>query len=105
MITAGDHSEIMDTTVPHNNPRTVMAMIDPLHYIFCVVDGRTDVSRGMKLADLAAFLKGLGCTEAYNLDGGGTSWMYFQGEVINHPSDGHYYGERSVSDIVCITKG
>ena len=105
VITAGDHSEIMDTTVPHNNPRTVMAMIDPLHYIFCVVDGRTDVSKGMKLADLAAFLKGLGCTEAYNLDGGGTSWMYFQGEVINHPSDGHYYGERSVSDIVCITKG
>ena len=105
VITAGDRSEIMDTTVPHNNPRTVLAMIDPLHYIFCVVDGRTDVSRGMKLADLAVFLKGLGCKEAYNLDGGGTSWMYFQGEVINHPSDGHYYGERSVSDIVCITKG
>lgn len=104
VITAGDRSEIMDTTVPHNNPRTVLAMISPLHYIFCVVDGRTDVSRGMKLMDLAAFLKGLGCTEAYNLDGGGTAWMSFQGEVINHPSAGDGYGERSVSDIVCITK-
>ena len=105
VVTADNKTESMETTSPHNKPRAVIAMISPLHYIFCVVDGRTDVSKGMKLQDVGEFLLRLGCTEAYNLDGGGTAWMYFQGEVINHPSDGHYYGERSVSDIVCITKG
>lgn len=106
VVTAGDKSEILDTTVPHNNPRTVIAQVSGLHYIFCVVDGRTDVSKGMKLADMGEFLLRFGVTQAYNLDGGGTSWMYFQGKVINHPcSDGTYITERSVSDIVCITKG
>ena len=106
VVTAGDKTEILDTTVPHNNPRCVLAQVDTLHYIFMVVDGRTDVSKGMKLKDVGEFLLGLGCKQAYNLDGGGTAWMYFQGEVLNHPSvDGTYFGERSVSDIVCITKG
>ncbi|MBP5230674.1 MAG: phosphodiester glycosidase family protein [Clostridia bacterium] len=106
VVTADDKTEILDTTSPHNNPRTILAQVGPLHYIFMVVDGRTGVSKGMKLKDVGEFLLGLGCTQAYNLDGGGTSWIYFQGKVLNHPSvDGTYFGERSVSDIVCITKG
>ena len=106
VVTADDKTEILDTTSPHNNPRCVLAQIEPLHYIFMVVDGRTDVSKGMKLKDVGEFLKTFGVTQAYNLDGGGTAWMYFQGKMINHPSvDGTYFGERSVSDLVCIAKG
>ena len=42
-----------------------------------------------------------GCVTAYNLDGGGSSTMYFNGEVINEPSNG---GERGTSDILYVEK-
>ena len=46
----------------------------------------------------------LGAKTAYNLDGGGSSTMVFQGDVINRPTtNGKKISERSVSDIVCIT--
>ena len=78
-------------------------MIDDLHYVFVVSDGRTDESQGLSLSQLAEFMATLGVTTAYNLDGGGSSTMYFNGEVINNPTtDGHSIKERSVSDIVYI---
>ena len=45
----------------------------------------------------------MGCREAYNLDGGGSSTMVFMGEVVNNPTtNGKRISERSVSDIVYI---
>ena len=45
----------------------------------------------------------LGCTEAYNLDGGGSTTMYFNGQVVNQPTtNGNTIKERAVSDIVYI---
>lgn len=85
-----------------SNPRTAIGQIAPLHYIFIVVDGRTQASRGMSLSDLAQELEDRGCTVAYNLDGGGSSTMYFNGEVINNPTDGRHDGERKISDIIYI---
>ncbi len=86
-----------------SNPRTAIGMIDDLHYVFVVSDGRTDESQGLSLSQLAEFMATLGVTTAYNLDGGGSSTMYFNGEVINNPTtDGHSIKERSVSDIVYI---
>jgi exopolysaccharide biosynthesis protein/putative flippase GtrA len=85
-----------------SNPRTAIGMIDELHYIFVVSDGRTSQSAGLSLAELAAVMQEYGCTEAYNLDGGGSSTMVFNGEVVNNPTDGHSYGERKVSDIIYV---
>lgn len=85
-----------------SNPRTAAGMIEPLHYIFIVADGRTDKSEGLSLFQLAEIMKEYGCTFAYNLDGGGSSAMWFNGKIINHPTDGRKDGERSVSDIVYI---
>ena len=86
-----------------SNPRTVIGIIDDLHYVFVVSDGRTDESAGLSLSQLAEFMKGLGVVTAYNLDGGGSSTMYFNGEVINNPTtNGRSIKERSVSDIVYI---
>lgn len=85
------------------NPRTAIGIIDELHYIFVVSDGRTNESEGLTLYELAQFLQELGVTTAYNLDGGGSSTMVFQGEVINNPTtSGKSIKERSVSDIVYI---
>lgn len=86
------------------NPRTAIGIVDRLHYLFVVSDGRTKRSEGLTLRELAMVLLELGCTTAYNLDGGGSSTMVFQGRIVNKPtSNGKKITERSVSDIVCIT--
>ena len=86
-----------------SNPRTAIGIIDNLHYVFVVSDGRTEESEGLSLLELAEFMDGLGVETAYNLDGGGSSTMYFNGEVINTPTtNGRSIKQRSVSDIVYI---
>ena len=86
-----------------SNPRTAIGVIDDLHYVFVVSDGRTEESEGLSLYQLAAFMQSLGVQTAYNLDGGGSSTMVFMGEVINNPTtSGNRIKERSVSDIVFI---
>ena len=86
-----------------SNPRTAIAMIEPLHYLLIVADGRTDESAGLSLYELAAFCQELGASVAYNLDGGGSSTMVLNGEIVNHPTtNGRRTSERAVSDIVYI---
>ena len=86
-----------------NNPRTAIGIIDDLHYILVVSDGRTNESQGLSLYELAQVMQQYGCKTAYNLDGGGSSTMYFNGQVINNPTtNGNRISERSVSDIVYI---
>lgn len=89
-----------------SNPRTAIGIIGKLHYVFVVSDGRTDESEGLSLHELAGFMQSLGVETAYNLDGGGSSTMVFNGEVINNPTtSGKNIKERSVSDIVYIGYG
>ena len=86
-----------------SNPRTAIAVIDELHYLLVVSDGRTEESEGLSLYELALFLQSKDAQTAYNLDGGGSSTMVFNGRVINNPtSSGRGIKERSVSDIVYI---
>lgn len=85
-----------------SNPRTAIGQISPLHYVVIVSDGRTSESAGLSLLQLAQEFKERGCTAAYNLDGGGSSTMYFNGKVINNPTSGKSIAERKVSDIVYI---
>ncbi|MGE4485268.1 MAG: phosphodiester glycosidase family protein, partial [Oscillospiraceae bacterium] len=83
-----------------SNPRTAIGQVSELHYIIIVSDGRTDESAGLSLLQLAQELSDRGCTTAYNLDGGGSSTMWFNGQIINNPTDGRTDSERKVSDIV-----
>ena len=86
-----------------SNPRTAIGMIEIGHYVMMVSDGRTPESAGLSLFQLANVLKEYGVKEAYNLDGGGSSVMIFNDEIINKPtSDGESIRERSSSDIVYI---
>ena len=86
-----------------SNPRTAIGIVDELSYIFVVSDGRTDESRGLSLLELADVMQELGAVTAYNLDGGGSSSMYFNGRVVNNPTtSGTSIQERGVSDIVYI---
>ena len=83
-----------------SNPRTAIGQISKLHYVVIVSDGRTSESEGLSLLQLAQEFKERGCNVAYNLDGGGSSTMYFNGKVINKPTSGKSIAERKVSDIV-----
>lgn len=84
-----------------SNPRTAIGQIGTLHYICVVSDGRTSESTGLSLEQLAEIMKEKGCTTAYNLDGGGSSTMVFNGTVVNKPTtNGNKIEERSVSDCV-----
>lgn len=86
-----------------SNPRTAIGIIDDRHYVLVVSDGRKDESKGLSLKELADFMKELKVTTAYNLDGGGSSTMYFNGQIINKPTtNGHNIEEREVSDIVYL---
>ena len=87
-----------------SNPRTAICEIEPLHYLLVVADGRTDESEGLSLYELASFLQeNFDITTAYNLDGGGSSTMVFNGQLVNNPTtSGNSVSERSVSDVICI---
>ena len=88
-----------------SNPRTAIGTVAKNHYLFVVSDGRTSESAGLSLYELANFMKSLGATNVYNLDGGGSSTMVFQGEVVNNPTtNGNKTSERAVSDILYIGK-
>ena len=87
------------------NPRTAFGVISPLHFLFVVSDGRTNENVGLSLLELADLMKDLGCVTAYNLDGGGSSTMWFNGRVLNKPTTfGDTIAERNISDIVYISK-
>ena len=86
-----------------SNPRTAIGIIDENHYLIVVADGRTTESEGLSLYQMAEIMKEYGATTAYNLDGGGSSTLYFNGQVINNPTtNGNTISERAVSDIVYI---
>lgn len=105
-ITSDFKSVVVDTnfgnrSIQSSNPRTGIGMISANHYVFVVVDGRSEgYSKGMTLTQFADVFKELGCTDAYNLDGGGSSTMYFMGKVVNNPLGKNE--ERNISDIIYI---
>jgi len=91
----GNHS------IQGDQPRTGIGVIDANHLVFVVVDGRSEgYSEGVSLPELAAIFTGLGCVTAYNIDGGGSSTMVFDGALVNNPlGKGR---ERGTSDILYI---
>ena len=70
------------------HPRTAIGWNDE-HFFFFVVDGRQfGLSAGMTYPELGALVKRYGCTEAMELDGGGSSTMWVKEKIVNSPSDG-----------------
>ncbi len=91
----GNHS------IQGTQPRTGLGMIDVNHFVFVVVDGRSPgYSRGVTMTEFAEIFQDLGARVAYNLDGGGSATMYFNGEVVNDPLGRGE--ERGVSDILYV---
>lgn len=80
-------------------PRTIIAQVDTLSYLFVEIEGRSHNTRGMTMQQAADYMATLGVKVAYNLDGGNSSIMFFNRKYY----DAHYTGsERETSDIVYI---
>lgn len=99
-VTVSEDEEVSQSM--QSNPRTAIAQVGTNHYLVVVSEGRTDDSQGLSLSELATVLKNHGAKTAYNLDGGGSTTLYFNGKVINQTAGGSGNSERSVSDIVFI---
>lgn len=67
------------------NPRTAIGYTQDGTLIMVAVDGREGSSIGMTLRELAGFMQSIGCVNAMNLDGGGSTVMYVNGKVVNMP--------------------
>lgn len=91
----GNHS------IQGDQPRTAVGVIGTNHLVFVVVDGRSPgYSAGVDMDELAQIMVGLGATTAYNLDGGGSSTMVFDGSLVNDPLGTG--AERGTSDILYV---
>ena len=82
------------------HPRTAVALRPDGTVLLVAVDGRSESSGGMSLPQLTDFLKALGATDALNLDGGGSTVLALDGQVVSHPSDKE--GERPVSTALLV---
>ena len=83
LIKDGQINSFSQTYGNTNQPRSGMGMVAPGHYFAAVVEGRIKGSKGTTVSALCQHLADLGCTTAYNLDGGDTAAMTFMGTQLN----------------------
>lgn len=74
------------SSIGGRNPRTAIGYTKDNHLIMITADGREGSSIGLTLIELAQLMKEFGCVNAMNLDGGGSTVMYVQGQVVNKPA-------------------
>lgn len=110
MLMSGKEQPIPnDAFCTDRHPRTAVGKKADGTVLLLTVDGRTSASSGMSIVELMRVMRWLGCTEAINLDGGGSTTMYVAGQpengVVNHPSDNKLFdssGERPVANVILL---
>lgn len=96
-----DMTEQKLQSIGGRNPRTAIGYTEDNNLVLVAVDGREGSSVGLTLVELAKLMKTLGCTNAINLDGGGSTVMYIKGQIVNHP---HQPGGIALSNALVISK-
>jgi len=96
-----DMSEQKLGSIGGKNPRSAIGYTANNNLVMVVVDGRENASVGMTLVELANFMKSIGCYNAMNLDGGGSTVMYVDGKIANHPA---VKGGIALSNALTINK-
>ena len=81
-----DEEVFFGSTISNIHPRTAAGYRNSGELVLLVVDGRQIDSRGVDLQELAILMRDLGCVEAINLDGGGSSAMVVDGKLLNRPA-------------------
>lgn len=104
MITEFSNESYDHNVIDSRHPRSSIGYYEPGHYVLIVIDGRSDDSQGVRVAQIAQIYNELGCKQAYNLDGGDSAQAYFNGEMyrVDQERDENGEGQRDLFDIVCI---
>ena len=88
-------THVISTRSSQLEPRTGIGQVGPLHYVIILAEGRRDgYSKGLSLQDFQQLFLRYGAQTAINLDGGGSSKIYFYNQIINRPTS----PTRQVSD-------
>ncbi|MBJ2175204.1 phosphodiester glycosidase family protein [Aureibaculum sp. A20] len=88
----------------NRHPRTAIGRTQDGRILAVVVDGRSSQGQGVSIKELAQLMHALGCVDAMNLDGGGSSTVWIKNSgIVNFPSDNKMYdhqGERAVVNAI-----
>ncbi|SFG15850.1 phosphodiester glycosidase family protein [Pontibacter chinhatensis] len=101
-------TQVQEVFNTNRHPRTAVGLTADNRLIAVVVDGRFSEAHGMTTEELATVMHALGCVEAMNLDGGGssTAWLRNRG-VVNYPCDNKKFdheGERGVATVIAFVE-
>jgi len=91
-------------TETDRNPLMIMGVKDNGDIVFMACDGRITASRGLTYREAAEYIRSLGCTDAYNLDGGGSTCMVYKGSKINRNADGDGTVIRNIKYTLNVVK-
>ncbi|MBL7743712.1 MAG: phosphodiester glycosidase family protein [Chitinophagaceae bacterium] len=101
MITNDEERMFAGKAINDRHPRTAMGYTKGNKLIILVIEGRnTGIAEGATLIQEAQMLKDIGCLEALNLDGGGSSCMLVNGKETIKPSDKE--GQRPVPAVFIV---
>ena len=101
-VSNNEERKFFGKAINDRHPRTAIGYTNNNKIIILVAEGRSETASGLTLTQEAQILKDLGCKEALNLDGGGSSCMIVNGKQTNSPSDKE--GERAVPSVFIIEK-
>ena len=107
MLLIGGEAEpiVVNDFNTRRNPRTAAGRRNDGTVLLVVADGRNKEAAGLTMRELQQVMAALGCVDAVNLDGGGSTAMVVRGEVVNHPSDNRRFdaaGERAVANAIVV---
>ena len=107
MLLVGGEPEpvVRDKFNTNRHPRTAVGRRADGTVLLVTADGRNRQAAGLSMIELQQVMAALGCVDAINLDGGGSTTMVVRGQVVNHPSDNNQFdteGERPVANVVIV---
>ncbi len=101
-ISNNEERKFSGKAINDRHPRTAIGYTNDNKIIILIAEGRSETASGLTLTQEAQILTDLGCEEALNLDGGGSTCMLLNGKQVNSPSDKE--GERGVPSVFLIKK-
>lgn len=106
LLVAGEaEPQAKDKFNTNRHPRTAVGVRPDGTVVLLVADGRNKQAAGLSMNELLQVMQALGCADAVNLDGGGSTTMVVRGQVVNHPSDNKEFdaaGERPVANAIIV---
>ena len=101
-VTNNEELKFANKAINDKHPRTAMGYTKDGKLIILMIEGRSKIAGGATLTQMAQLFKDLGCAEALNLDGGGSSCLLVNGKETIKVSDKE--GQRAVPAVFVIKK-